>query len=67
MGRLEGKLLRRLIVVDGRCRRINGRYIVGNVIVPGPDGKPYVVGDHFATRRHRFRIPAGHPWRGKRP
>ncbi|WP_455904721.1 hypothetical protein [Microbacterium sp.] len=57
---------------DGSCRRVNGRYLIGNVLVPdengrpqqrrGPDGEMWLV-----TRRHRFRIPRNHPWRGKRP
>ena len=68
-GELTGRRMQRLIVIDGQCRRINGRYIVGNVLVPGPDGRPLV--DHesgsLVTRRHRFRIPRGHQWRGKRP
>ena len=62
----------RLILDDGACRRINGRYIVGNVIVLDEDGGLMTYRDEdghraLVTRRRRFRIPAGHPWRGKRP
>ena len=68
---MHGPRVRRLILVDGQARRINGRYIVGNVCVPDENGDVAVRrvdGDlEVVTRRHRFRIPKGHPWRGKRP
>ena len=68
---LTGPTLSRLILNDGHCRRINGRYIVGNVLTPDEHGRPKLRhnGDHteLVTRRHRFLIPKNHPWRGKRP
>lgn len=68
---LTGPTLSRMILDDGRCRRINGRYIVGNVLVSDSEGRPArrPVDDHeeLVTRRHRFLIPKNHPWRGKRP
>lgn len=67
----HGEGLRRLILDDGQCRRVNGRYIAGNVLVPDENGNPLLhkEGDRgvLVTRRHRFRIPKGHPWRGARP
>lgn len=70
-GATHGEGLRRLILDDGQCRRVNGRYIVGNVLVPDEDGYPLMrpEGDRrvLVSRRHRFRIPKGHPWRGARP
>ncbi|UOQ56086.1 hypothetical protein MUN78_10255 [Leucobacter allii] len=57
------------VVKDGGARRINGRYIVGNVPVLDEDGEIAVDwdADEIVTRRQRFRIPKGHPWRGTRP
>lgn len=69
---LTGKRCERLILDDGSLRRINGRYVVGNVCVldeahdrPAIDRSSGV--GVLVSRRHRFRIPKGHPWRGKRP
>ncbi|MFJ4174005.1 hypothetical protein [Microbacterium sp. NPDC089696] len=69
---LTGRRARRLIVLDGVLHRANGRYIVGNVPVIDEHGEIMVARSadgttRIVTRRHRFRIPKGHPWRGKRP
>lgn len=57
------------VLLDGFTRRINGRYIVGNVPLLDPDGDFRTNSETWAvvTRRQRFRIPKGHPWRGQRP
>jgi len=74
---ISGPRARRLIVLDGVLHRANGRYIVGNVCTIDDEGRiamrarvdeaGRVLGQEVITRRHRFRIPKGHPWRGKRP
>lgn len=73
----SGPRARRLILMDGVCHRINGRYIVGNVCTIDNEGRiatraerdehGCLISQVIITRRHRFRIPKGHPWRGKRP
>ncbi|MEI3845220.1 MULTISPECIES: hypothetical protein [unclassified Microbacterium] len=67
----RGKNARRLIVVDGVLHRPNGRFIVGNVPVIDQRGRIVTARDedghaYIVTRRHRFRIPRRHPWRGSR-
>lgn len=68
---MHGPRARRLILMDGVMHRPNGRYIVGNVPVIGADGEIQVIGfgraRRVVTKRHRFRIPKGHPWRGTTP
>lgn len=64
--------MQRLILDDGSCRRVNGKYLVGNVLVLDEQGRPVLhlgADGHrrLASRRHRFRIPKNHPWRGMRP
>lgn len=69
---MRGPRARRLVVLDGVLHRANGRYLIGNVPVIGADGEILVRrnerGERYVvTQRHRFRIPKGHPWRGRRP
>lgn len=63
------KFNKRTILYDGQARWINGQYIVGNVPVLDENGDTVLLPDRnwIVTRRQRFRIPKGHPWRGKRP
>lgn len=73
---MRGPHARRLIVLDGVLHRPNGRYIVGNVCTIDADGRiatrveldhqGRVTGQSLIIKRHRFRIPKGHPWRGRR-
>lgn len=69
---MRGPRARRLVVMDGVLHRPNGRFIVGNVPVIGDDGEIQIMRDtggvrRVVTKRHRFRIPKGHPWRGTTP
>lgn len=73
---MSGRRARRLILDDGVLHRPNGRYIVGNVLTivetgsiatrVDVDDEGQVTGRSLITKRHRFRIPKGHPWRGRR-
>ena len=59
------------VLRDYPVQWINGRWISGYVPECTAAGEPVFVGRgddrELVVRRQRFRIPKGHPWRGRRP
>lgn len=49
------------------ARRVSGSHIVAYVYQTDENGNVYYVDGEVPVKRQSFRIPKGHPWRGKRP
>lgn len=58
----------RYVATEPAPKQVSGRHLVVHFLVEGPDGRPLLnkQRDEFVTRRKRVKIPAGHPWRGRR-